>query len=86
MQGMRIQVDCRDGDDPRAFYLAARRLHIARVLERRTEDSARRFRVRVEDGRIFELIREAAGEWRLASVGGFRQAKAAPSSSDFGAR
>jgi hypothetical protein len=77
---MRIQVDCRDREDPRAFYLGTRRLHIVRVLERIAQDSTRRFRVRVEDGRVFDLIHDtAAGEWHLASVGGVRQATA-PSS------
>jgi hypothetical protein len=81
MTSMRIQVDCRDREDPRAFYLGTRRLHIVRVLERSTQDAIRRFRVRVEDGRIFDLLHDAAsGEWRLARAAALRQAKAAPSS------
>jgi hypothetical protein len=84
---MRIQVDCRDHEDPRAFQLGARRLHIVRVLARSSEDSVRRFRVRVEDGRIFELVHDAvSGDWHLASVGGFRRAEPAPSPPGFGGR
>jgi hypothetical protein len=78
---MRIQVDCRDGDDPRAFYLGTRRLHIVQVLERIAEDSTRRFKVRIDDGRVFVLVRDTAtGEWELRSVGAFPQAESALSS------
>lgn len=84
---VRIQVDCRDHEDPRAFYLGTQRLHIVRVLARSLEDSRRRFRVRVEGGRIFELVHDAvSGEWHLARVGGFRGVKSAPSSFGFGGR
>ena len=66
---MKVQVDCRNGDDPRAFYLGTRRLHVVRVLERIAEDSTRRFKVRVQDGRVFTLSKDTAkGEWRLAGV------------------
>ena len=65
---MRIQVDCSNGD-PRAFFLGERRLHVTQVLERAAEDSQRRFRVRVADGREFILRHDrASGEWRLAGV------------------
>jgi hypothetical protein len=81
MRGMRIQVDCRDGDDPRAFYLGTRRLHIVRILERIAEDSTRRFKVRIDDGRVFVLVRDSAtGEWRLKGVGDFPYAEPALSS------
>jgi hypothetical protein len=66
---MRVQVDCRNGDDRRAFYLGTRRLHVVRVLERIAEDSTRRFKVRVQDGRVFTLSKDTAkDEWRLAGV------------------
>ncbi|HEV8106344.1 MAG TPA: hypothetical protein VGP97_02400 [Burkholderiales bacterium] len=66
---MRVQVDCRNGDEPRAFYLGTRRLHVVRVLERIAEDSMRRFKVRVHDGRVFTLSKDTAkDEWRLAGV------------------
>ena len=69
MAFMRVQVHCRNGDDPRAFYVGTQRLDIMRVLERSAEDSTQRFKVRVHDGRVFTLSRDAAkGEWRLASV------------------
>jgi hypothetical protein len=78
---MRIQVDCRDGDDPRAFHLGARRLHIVRVLERRDQDSTRRYRVKIDDGRVFVLVQDTAkGEWHLAGVGAFPHAESALSS------
>lgn len=66
---MRIQVNCRDGEDPRSFYLGGRKLHIVRVLERSAEDSHRRFRVRVVDGREFVLRQDrTSGEWTLGEV------------------
>jgi hypothetical protein len=66
---MRVQVDCRNNDDPRAFYLGTRRLYVVRVLERTAEDSMRRFKVRVQDGRVFTLSNDAAkGKWQLAGV------------------
>jgi hypothetical protein len=84
---MRIQVECRDADDPRAFYLGTRRLHIVRVLERTAENATRRFKVRVEDGRVFTLVHDTAkGEWQLAAVGAFPQAESAPSSPRIRAR
>jgi hypothetical protein len=84
---MRIQVDCRDGGDPRAFYLGTRRLRVMHVLERVAEDATRRFRVRVEDGRVFVLIHDTAkGEWRLAGVGAFPHGESALSSPPIRAR
>ena len=66
---MRIQVDCRGTSDPRAFYLGQRWLHVMRVLERADEDSERRFRFKVEDGRVFLLRKNRnTGEWKLARV------------------
>jgi len=66
---MRIQVDCRRGGEPRCFFLGARRLHVARVLERAAENSLRRFRVRTADGREFVLRHNLeTGDWRLARV------------------
>jgi hypothetical protein len=66
---MRIQVVDSDGGDPRAFFLGGRRLQVTRVLERAAEDSQRRLRVRVADGREFVLRQDRmTGEWRLAQV------------------
>jgi len=66
---VRVQVDCREGADPRAFFLGERRLHVMRVLERGAESSHRTFRVRVADGREFVLIQDLdTGEWRLARI------------------
>lgn len=66
---MKIQVDCKGTSEPRAFHLGERRLHVMRVLERGNEDSERRFRVKVADGRIF-VLREnlTTGQWTLARV------------------
>jgi hypothetical protein len=66
---MKVQVDCRNGDQPRAFYLGTRWLHVMRVLERSDEDSTRRFKVRVQDGRVFTLSNDTSkDEWQLAGV------------------
>lgn len=66
---MKIQVHCRHGGDPRAFLIGARSLHVMRVIERAMEDSRRRFRVRVADGREFVLRHNLeTGDWWLASV------------------
>lgn len=66
---MRIQVQCRRGGNPSAFMLGARRLPVARVLERAAENSLERFRVRVADGREFVLRRDRhTGDWQLAQV------------------
>ena len=65
---MRIQVACSDGR-PCALYLGSQRLHVLRVIERTAEGSIQRFRVKVADGRVFQLSRDlASGDWRLASV------------------
>ncbi len=67
--GVRVQVECRKGADPRAFFLGGRRLHVMRVLERSSEDNQRSFRVRVPGGREFVLRLDlATGEWRLARI------------------
>lgn len=66
---MKIQVQCRQGGDPRTFLVGARRLQVMRVLERVAENSLRRFRVRVFDGREFVLRHDLhTGDWRLGSV------------------
>lgn len=66
---MKIQVRCRQGGDPRTFLVGAHRLEVTRVLERAAENSLRRFRVRVFDGREFVLRHDLhTGDWRLASV------------------
>jgi hypothetical protein len=67
--GVKIQVHCRPGGDPRSFLIGARWLHVMRVLERVPEDSLRRWRVRVADGREFVLRQDVeTGDWRLAGV------------------
>ncbi|OGA72815.1 MAG: hypothetical protein A3G81_11980 [Betaproteobacteria bacterium RIFCSPLOWO2_12_FULL_65_14] len=67
--GVRVQVECRKGADPRAFFLGGRRLHVMRVLERVTEDAQRTFRVRVPGGREFVLRLDInTGEWTLARI------------------
>lgn len=66
---MKIHVQCRHGGDPRTFLVGARRLQVMRVLERVAENSLRRFRVRVFDGREFVLRHDLhTGDWRLGSV------------------
>ncbi|HZN26127.1 MAG TPA: hypothetical protein VFB75_18020 [Burkholderiales bacterium] len=66
---MKIQVQCRHSGDPRTFLVGARRLQVMRVLERAAENSLRRFRVRVFDGREFVLRQDLHnGDWSLAGV------------------
>ena len=66
---MKIQVHCRRRGDPRAFLIGARWLHVMRVLEHAGEDSERRWRVRVADGREFVLRHDVhTGDWLLARV------------------
>lgn len=66
---MKIQVQCRRGGDPRLFLVGARWLQVMRVLERVAENSLRRFRVRVADGREFVLRHDLeSGDWILAGV------------------
>ncbi len=67
--GVRVQVECREGADPRAFFVGERRLHVMRVLERGTENSHRIYRVRVVDGREFVLIQDVnTGQWQIARI------------------
>jgi hypothetical protein len=67
--GVKIQVHCRRGGDPRSFLIGAHWLHVMRVVERAAEDSVRRWRVRVADGREFVLRQDVeTGDWRLAGV------------------
>ena len=66
---MKIQVHCGRGGDPRVFLLGTHWLHVLRVLERAAENSQRRWRVRVDDGREFVLRHyPQSGDWRLAGV------------------
>ena len=67
--GVRVQVECRKGADPRAFFLGGRRLHALRGPQRVTEDAQRTFRVRVPGGREFVLRLDInTGEWTLARI------------------
>ncbi len=66
---VRVQVECRRGSDPRAFFMGGRRLHVMRVLERVDEDARRSYRVRVPDGREFVLRLDLkSGGWTLARI------------------
>ena len=66
---VRVQVECRAGADPRAFFMGGRRLHVMRVLERVSEDAQRSYRVRVPGGREFVLRLDLkSGEWTLARI------------------
>jgi hypothetical protein len=71
---VKIQVHCRRGGEPRMLLLGARWLHVRRVLERVTENSLRRWRIRVNDGREFVLRHDLhSDDWRLARVNGARR-------------
>ena len=66
---MKIQVQCRRGGEPRTFLLGARWLHVISVLDRVADNSMRRFRLLVADGREFVLRHDPqSGDWQLAGV------------------
>ena len=68
---MKIQVQCRSGGEPRVFRLGARWLHVTSVLDRVADNSVRRFRLLVADGREFVLRHDArSDDWQLAAVRG----------------
>ena len=70
---MKIQVQCHRGGEPRTFLLGARWLHVTSVLDRVAENSVRRFRLLVADGREFVLRHDPhSGDWQLAAVRGSR--------------
>ena len=54
------------GERPQAFSWEGQRLLIARIEARWRVPDGRRFRVRTEDGRLFELsYREPIGQWQV---------------------
>ncbi len=66
---MKIQVQCRRSGEPRTFLLGARWLHVISVLDRVADNSMRRFRLLVADGREFVLRHDPhSGDWQLARV------------------
>ena len=59
----------RGEENPWAFYVGGRRLHIVQVLDRWTDSLHRYFEVCVDDGRRFVLRLEPAGRvWELVAV------------------
>ena len=70
---MKIQVQCRRSGEPRTFLLGARWLHVTSVLDRVADNSVRRFRLLVADGREFVLRHDPrSDDWQLAAVRGAR--------------
>ncbi len=68
-------------EQPRVFYLGARRLPVVAVVGRWPEGNARCYEVSVEDGRRFVLRHDpATGLWELAAVyrAGHAPARARP--------
>ena len=69
---MRISVRSRagtNGSEPCSLCLGRCSLRVVDILERRELDDARRFQVRVTDGRRFVLrYQPAADRWELAAV------------------
>ena len=66
---MKIQVQCRRDGEPRTFLLGARWLYVISVLDRVADNSMRRFRLLVADGREFVLRHDPhSGDWQLARV------------------
>jgi hypothetical protein len=71
---MKVQVRCRSGGDPARSSSVCSGCTSCVFFERAAEDSQRRFRVRVVDGREFVLRRDLeTGSWRLARVHGRRR-------------
>ena len=69
---MKIQVQCHRGQ-PRTFLIGARWLHVISVLDRVADNSVRRFRLLVADGREFVLRHDPrSDDWQLAAVRGAR--------------
>ena len=67
---MKIQVQCHRGQ-PRTFLIGARWLHVISVLDRVADNSVRRFRLLVADGRQFVLRHDTrSDDWQLAEVRG----------------
>jgi hypothetical protein len=57
------------GQQPRVFYLGARRLPVVAILGNWEDGGCRCFEVSVEDGRRFVLRHEpVSGRWELAAV------------------
>lgn len=72
---MKIRVECyagyRGDEEPRAFYLGARRIEVLALLDRWIAPDHRYFKVAAADGDTYVLRHdEASGEW---SLGAFRR-------------
>lgn len=66
-----IRVECYAGyrgeQEPRVLVIDGRRLSVEAITFRSIEPTGRRFRVRCEDGRQYDLFHEeATGDWRRA--------------------
>jgi hypothetical protein len=65
----------RNGKEPSSFCLGRRELFVTGILDRTELTGARRFQVRVADGRRFVIRHQAASDqWELAAVYSRRQA------------
>jgi len=72
---MAIRVECYAGyrgeQEPRAFWLGARRLEVRAVVDRWFAPSQRWFKVDAGDGNLYVLRHdEASGEWEIAAYRG----------------
>ena len=66
-------VECHSGtsygERPVALWWEGERLAVAKVLARSQHPDGRRFRVRVEDGRVFDLAYHSSlDEWSIDQV------------------
>jgi hypothetical protein len=65
-------------EQPKVFYLGARRLPVVAIVGRWVDGSRRCYEVSVEDGRRFVLSHDpATGNWELAAV--YRAGRVSPS-------
>ena len=56
-------------EQPKVFYLGARRLPVVAIIRRWADGSRRCYEVSVDDGRRFVLSHDpASGQWELAAV------------------
>jgi hypothetical protein len=72
---MQIRVESYTGyrgeQEPRAFWLGARRFEVAALMDRWLHPTHRYFKVQADDGRIFILRHDVScDEWDLAALVG----------------
>lgn len=66
---MDVRVECYAGyqvdETPRRLLLDARRVEVVEVLERWRGPAARGFRIRGDDGVVYDLVQTESGAWSV---------------------